>query len=530
MRTAILLVGMTAALVAIRALPAGAVPAATGTLRIECAPPTPTCCALYTYADATFDVFGDPVNLGTSVGEMMAPGTTTTPINDVSGVFYGPADSVPPGLLAFDSTGNYVCTAPGCIDISFVGSIHNISGSVGLPAGIVYTQDGTVLDVGGIPAPTIPGCSLGPVIAYDGTFGINAFQPQATPAGTAVNVAISTSFFDSVTNSQVDVVMEVTFGEVVTPGTTTVTAFSNAAGDVPGNFAAEVRGQCVDEPATTCCTDTDCPTGTCTGCYRAAYVDVTTTAVLVPPIEICSFYQDADNDGIVDGSNVPEASLRFLHDEGGTFVDRTSSQDTVANVICAEVSSLSFFMVAAETGPCPAQPDDGCLDGFGKAGLKVQEIAGKERLQAKWTKGPELLQTDMGSPIAGGSGTVVSLCIYDQADSLAGELTVDRAGEDCDGKPCWKPIGAAPPAGKGYAFKDKTSASDGVQKIAIKAGATGKSKANLKAKGAAIPSGITAALQSSTSATIQLRASDGVCLSHTLIEVQEATADTFKAK
>ncbi len=529
MRTTVRLIAMPALLIGVFTLPAAAVPAGTGTLRIECSPPT--CCALYTYADATFDVFGTPVNLGTSVGEMLAPGTTTTPITLMSGLFDGPAESVPPGLLGVHSSGNYLCTTSDCMEaVSFVGSITNITGSVELPTGIAYTQDGSVVFVGGIPSPTIPGCTLGPVGAYDGTFGINAFQPQATPAGTAVNVAVSTAFFDSVTNSQVDVVLEVTFGEVLTPGTTTVTAFSNAAGDVPGNFAAEVRGQCVDEPATSCCIDTDCPTGTCTGCYRAAYVDVTTTAVLVPPIEICSFYQDADNDGIVDGSNVPEASLRFLHDEGGTFVDRTSSQDVVANVICAEVSSLSFFLVAAETGPCPAQLDDGCLDGFGKAGLKVRDVAGKERLQAKWTKGPELLQTDLGSPIDGGTGTVVSLCIYDQADSLAGVLSVDRAGEDCDGKPCWKSIGAAPPAGKGYAFKDKTSASDGVHKLFIKAGTAGKSKANLKAKGASIPTGIAAALQSSTSATIQLRASDGVCLSHTLTEVKEATADTFKAK
>ncbi len=525
MRPTIKSVLTVAFLGAASALPAAATPAATGTMRIECAPPT--CCVRYTFANAEFDVYGTPVNLGTSVGEMIGTGTTTTPIDDFSGTFSGHADSVPPGLLGVDSTGNYLCTDSGCSagSASFVGALTNITGTVGLPSGVEYTQDGTVVPVGGIPAPTIAGCPLGPVGAFDGTFGFNGFQPQATPAGTAVMVAVSTSFFDSVTNSQVDVEMEITYGEVVTPGTTTVMAFSNAAGEVPGNFAAEVRGQCVDEPTTSCCVDSDCTTGTCTGCYRAAYIDVTTTAVLVPPIELCSNYQDSDDNGIVDGSTVPEANLRFLHDEGGTFVDRTSSQDVVANVICAEVNSLSFFAVAAET-PCPAVSDSECLVGFGKGMLDAQA----DKLLAKWIKGPPLLQSQMGSPVAGGSGTSVSLCIYDQAGSLAGELTVDRAGEDCDGKPCWKSLGGDPPSGKGFAFKDKAATSDGVQKILMKGGDAGKSKAILKAKGTSIPTGIPAALQSSTTATIQLRTSDGVCLSHVLTEVGTATADRFKAK
>lgn len=525
MRSAIETVVIAALLGAVSAMPAAATPAATGTLRVECAPPI--CCVRYTFANATFDVFGNPVNLGTSVGEMIGTGTTTTPFDAFSGTFSGHAESVPPGLLGTDSTGNYLCTDSGCTTgaVSFVGALTNITGTVGLPAGVEYTQDGTVVNVGILPSPTIPGCPFGTVGALDGTFGINAFQPQATPAGTAVSVAVSTAFYDSVTNTQVDVEIEVTYGEVVTAGTTTVTAFSNAAGEVPGNFAAEVRGQCVDEPTTSCCVDSDCPTGTCTGCYRAAYIDVTTTAVLIPPIEICSAYQDSDDDGIVDGSSVPEASLRFLHDEGGTFVDRTSSQDVVANVICAEVNSLSFFAVVAEA-PCPTAPDSECLVGFGKGSLDAQA----EKLQAKWIKGPPLLQSQMGSPVAGGSGTGVALCIYDGTGGLAGEFTVDRAGEDCDGRPCWKSLGGTPPDGKGYAFKDKTGTSAGVQKILMKAGSAGKSKALLKAKGASIPAGIASALQSSTTATIQLRTSDGVCLSHVLTDITEASADRFKAK
>jgi hypothetical protein len=40
-----------------------------------------------------------------------------------------------------------------------------------------------------------------------------------------------------------------------------------------------------------------------------------------------------------------EAGYRLFHNEGGTLVDRTIWNDTAANTICAEVPSLSSFVV-----------------------------------------------------------------------------------------------------------------------------------------------------------------------------------------
>lgn len=516
------------AAVAGQPLDAYAAPAGTGAMRVECAPPF--CCATVDFANATFDVFGNPVNLGSDVGQVVTIDTVTTPIDLTSGTFAGTTASTIPGLLGYQSTGSYLCSDGTCATVAFVGDVFAIGGSIGLPGGATYTQDGTVVQTGNLPSTTIPGCPLGAVTVWQGNYGLNAFQSQATPTGPDVTVPVAASFFDSATGQQVEVSFEVTFDSVSSAGETTIKAFSNAAGTIPGNFAAEVRGQCVDAPATDCCLDSDCPSGTCTGCYRAAFVDVTTTATIVPPIEVCSFYPDADDDGFVDGSFVDEARLRVLHDEGGTFVDRTSRRDTAQNLICAEVGSLSFFLVAAPAPVCPAVTDGGCRSGFGKGLLKVATAAGKEKAIAKWIKGPATTQSELGNPLAGGSGTVFSVCIYDDADILAGELTVDRAGEECGGIPCWKALGNPPPDGKGYKFGDRGGASDGVQKIIFKAGADGKSKVLVKAKGGNLPSGITAALQGSASATIQMRTSDGICLSDQLTEVLTATSDTFKAK
>jgi hypothetical protein len=61
-------------------------------------------------------------------------------------------------------------------------------------------------------------------------------------------------------------------------------------------------------------------------------------------------------------------------------------------------------------------------------------------------------------------------------------------------------------------------------------GEAGSSKVIVKAQGPALPLGIPAALQTSAQATIQLRSSDGECLSATVSEIKKQEADFFKAK
>jgi len=108
-----------------------------------------------------------------------------------------------------------------------------------------------------------------------------------------------------------------------------------------------------------------------------------------------------------------------------------------------------------------------------------------------------------------------------RGQSLAGEINVDRPGNVCaGGKLCWKPIGKAPNdpkgPGKGYNYSDKDMSADGVLKLMYRGGSNGKSKALLKAKGANLPRAIAEQIQGSSQATVQLRSSDGVCLSLTV--------------
>ncbi|MGH9789333.1 MAG: LamG-like jellyroll fold domain-containing protein [Candidatus Acidiferrales bacterium] len=67
------------------------------------------------------------------------------------------------------------------------------------------------------------------------------------------------------------------------------------------------------------------------------FFEITTTASFTGPIEVCFSYDENQFNGA-------EADLRVLHEEGGSFVDRTSSLDTANNVICAVVDSFSAFV------------------------------------------------------------------------------------------------------------------------------------------------------------------------------------------
>lgn len=119
--------------------------------------------------------------------------------------------------------------------------------------------------------------------------------------------------------------VSVTFETVLTPGTAGVVPLNEGAAALPQNF--QVYGGALP-----------------------LFLDVTTTATFAGAVTTCFSYPDANGDGIVDGTTLVEADLQMLHEEGTVFVDRTVSLDTVANVICAETTSLSQVTVGTQAG------------------------------------------------------------------------------------------------------------------------------------------------------------------------------------
>ncbi len=126
---------------------------------------------------------------------------------------------------------------------------------------------------------------------------------------------------------------------------------------------------------------------------------------------------------------------------------------------------------------CPAAPLAGCRApvAAGKASIQVKDGGDdtKDLLQWKWGSGAATSKDDFGYPPASNGYT---FCMYGGGAPVLG-VPIPPGGI-CAGKPCWTDKPTA------FAYKDKTGSLRGIGKIDLKAGASGKAKIALKAKGA----------------------------------------------
>jgi cysteine-rich repeat protein len=178
---------------------------------------------------------------------------------------------------------------------------------------------------------------------------------------------------------------------------------------------------------------------------------------------------------------------------------------------------------------CAAAPATGCLTAAKASVAIVEKKPGKEKWKAKLKSlDGATAQSDFGDPVSG--ATRYDVCLYGDSGQLVSELSVDRAGQTCGTKPCWKA------KGEGYAYKDKEMSADGVKTVKGASGPIGKGKLQVQAgnkakKGqTALATGVAAALAGSTSARVQVLTSDAACLEAALPTVKKAEPDQFKAK
>lgn len=159
-----------------------------------------------------------------------------------------------------------------------------------------------------------------------------------------------------------------------------------------------------------------------------------------------------------------------------------------------------------------------------------ERTPGKERLRVvlKALTGT-VITSDFGSPVIG--STRYDVCIYNQANALVADLTIDRAQQLCGTKPCWRTINTP-----GYSYKDAIASADGTKSIVAKSG-TGTGR--LVVRGAnrsifgqtALPTGIAAALQApNAQATAQVLTSDARCFDAVLSTIAKNTAQQFTGR
>jgi hypothetical protein len=187
-------------------------------------------------------------------------------------------------------------------------------------------------------------------------------------------------------------------------------------------------------------------------------------------------------------------------------------------------------VVAPAPAGCPAAPQDACIAAAQGAVSIDERKPGAERLAIAMSGfASATTPADFGDPLNGDELQLV--CVYDHAASLALGLRVDRGGDACGARPCWKVIGA-----KGFAYKDPLAAADGVTRIVWKSAAAGAGSlavrgANSVAAGLTeLPTGGAAALQNASAATVQVSSAGGSCFEATFDTVMKSDGDWFKAK
>ena len=229
---------------------------------------------------------------------------------------------------------------------------------------------------------------------------------------------------------------------------------------------------------------------------------------------------------LADGDNFGEGTVALgdLNDDGGLdlAVGAQSDEDGGPN------RGATWILFLEVPVGCQASPRQDCIAAQ-KGSLAINEkAAGKEKLKAALKSlAPTVGQNDFGDPVSG--TTRYDLCLYDDADVLIGEMTVDRAGATCATKACWKAIST-----KGFKYKDAATTADGIAAMTLKGGGPGKGGATVKGKNAApaatnLPVGLAAALAANTQATVQLLTDDASCFGVTLTNVKTADGVAFKA-
>lgn len=218
-----------------------------------------------------------------------------------------------------------------------------------------------------------------------------------------------------------------------------------------------------------------------------------------------------------DGISTPPEQCDDGNTADGDCCDSTCQNEPALSP-CEDDGLPCTADVCDGTGDCthPTQPRNGCRTSQ-KSVLVYKDNADntKDKLIWKWIKGQPTSFAELGLPTG---TTAYTLCLYAGTTAL-GEATVPGDATK------WKVIGA----NKGYKYKDKTAAEDGIKVVVLKASLLNKSKAIVKGKGDALPD--LPSMPFTLPVTAQLVNSDNnVCLTSVFNAAKKNADGKFKAK
>jgi hypothetical protein len=151
--------------------------------------------------------------------------------------------------------------------------------------------------------------------------------------------------------------------------------------------------------------------------------------------------------------------------------------------------------------------------------LKTTSPDTKDKLSFTWKNGALTTFNEFDTPPA---TTDYSLCVFDQ-NGLLVEVQVPAGGTCAQSRPCWKQTN------RGFRYTDSTLSNHGAQSLILAAGADGKAKIIVRAKGLTL--GMPAALSVAPAVTVQVKNSDGLCWGAVFSAPPiVSTSEQFKAK
>jgi poly(3-hydroxybutyrate) depolymerase len=170
--------------------------------------------------------------------------------------------------------------------------------------------------------------------------------------------------------------------------------------------------------------------------------------------------------------------------------------------------------------PCPPTPASACQPASSqKAVIKLdrRSTPAKNTLTWTWVSSGTVATSDFGDPTA---STGYELCVYDASGRMM--TATGPAGGTCAGKPCWALVKT------GAKYTNKALTPDGLLKISLKAGESGKAKIKVKGKGASL---LLPTLPLDVPVLVQLRREDmGACWDGVFSSALVNTGATFKGK
>jgi hypothetical protein len=246
-----------------------------------------------------------------------------------------------------------------------------------------------------------------------------------------------------------------------------------------------------------------------------------------PPVfgeHVAPPYYDPLFSNLTDPCSSSQEDLLFDGDSVGLDNDGNGFADWPADSDCPEPATPTPTPTVGVA--CGTAPAVGCI-APGKGKLLVNEKKpGKEKLKVSLTKLQEMVaQSQFGDPTSV-NGTAYAVCIYDAANQLQASYSVAQAGATCGDSPCWKAV-----SDKGYKYRDKSTAADGILTMKLIGGDAGKGKVKVVGKNTTgnLPTGVAAQLQDQTSATVQVLSSDASCFGVELTQVKKADGTIFSA-